>query len=69
MACMLVTFRNLQAWTPRMARWLRRCRLNVAHHESLLTLVRQAWSLRKVLPRALDRMEQILEAEAASPRG
>ena len=69
LSCLLVSFRNLLAWTPQMGRWLRGCRLNFAHHESFFTVFRSGWRLRKVVPRALERMEQILAAERRpSPR-
>lgn len=67
-ACMSTTFHNLQAWMPVMGRWLRRCRLNLGHHESTWKLLKSFLAMRKVLPAALENMERLLGAEAADPR-
>ncbi len=65
LAAMLVSLRNQLAWTRRFGRWLRSCRLSMAHHESIFAVVRAAWKMRKTVPAAMERMQEILEREPA----
>lgn len=66
--CMKLTLQNLVAWTPRMGRWLFGSRLNLAHHESTLTLLHSGWRLRKQMPALFSAIDRILAAEGTPPR-
>lgn len=55
------TLKNILSWTPRMGWWLKRCRLNYAHHDSIWTLLQVRRSLRKTLRPLFARIEELLE--------
>ena len=58
-----LTSTNLQAWGTAFGRWLRRSRLSVLSHESLLNLIRQAWYARKSVMGGSERIERLLAQE------
>lgn len=64
--CMKLGLQNISDWTPRMGRWLFGSRLNLAHHESRLTLLLFGWRLRKQMPALLSAMDRILAAPRPS---
>ena len=58
-----LTSANLQAWGAAFGRWLRRSRLSILSHESLLNLIRQAWHARKNVVGSSERIERMLAQE------
>ena len=58
-----LTSANLQAWGAAFGRWLRRSRLSILSHESLLNLIRQAWYARKSMVGSSERIESLLAQE------
>jgi len=58
-----LTAANLQAWGAAFGRWLRRSRLSILSHESLSSLIRQAWHARKNVAAGPERIERLLAQE------
>ena len=58
-----LTAANLQAWGAAFGRWLRRSRLSILSHESLPSLIRQAWHARKNVAAGPERIERLLAQE------
>ncbi len=58
--CMRDTLLNLVDWMPKMGRWVFRSRLNLAHHESWVDILKANWKLRRQLPAILEGTERIL---------
>ena len=58
-----LTSANLQAWGAAFGRWLRRSRLSILSHESLLNLIRQAWYARNSVVGSSERIERLLAQE------
>ena len=58
------TLKNILSWTPRMGFWLKRCRLNYAHHDSIWTLLRIRRSLGKTLRPLFTRIDELLADES-----
>jgi hypothetical protein len=58
-----VSLKNMEAWTRKFARWLRRSRLSMMHHESLFKLLRSAVQARKIMPEANRKLALLLSQE------
>jgi hypothetical protein len=60
---MSVSMRNIENWGREFGMWLSRSRLSMASHDSTFQLLRTAFKSRKLLPVAVEKMQQIIEQE------
>ncbi|MGE4607524.1 MAG: NAD(P)/FAD-dependent oxidoreductase [Myxococcota bacterium] len=60
---MAVSLNNMEGWGREFGMWLRRSRLSMAHHDSLIKLLIGAFRTRKVMPVAVEKMRLIIEQE------
>ncbi len=63
LAAIAVSMANMERWGRHFGGWLRRSRLCIAHHESLIKLIVSGLRMRRFVPKATEQMRLILEQE------